>query len=120
MPPHMMGMSGESETSLLSILLNVAFGFVAGLMFFLGVFEVLEYGKELAADILEAVGYGQMPGMNIASFAPYIILAPLGGMVLKQLSSVRSLKSFAFFAVAVIAGVAIAFVTQGYFAAQIG
>jgi hypothetical protein len=37
-------------------------------------------------------------------------------MVAKQLASVRSLKGFAYFAAAVIAGFAIAFFGQGYFA----
>lgn len=120
--PGMPGMGGESETNLLSILLNAAFGFVAGLMFLFGIKEVLAYGTALATDLMEIVGYGQMGamgGFSIASAAPYIVLAPLAGMVAKQLSSVRSIKSFAFFAAAVAAGFAAAYFSQGYFATMI-
>ena len=112
-------MSGESETNLLSILLNIAFGFVAGLIYFFGFQEVIAYGSELAASLMKTTGYGQMGGFNIASAAPYIILAPLAGMVAKQLSSVRSFKSFVYFVLAVAAGFAAAYVAQGYFATLI-
>lgn len=119
MHPLMAG--GGSETNLLSILINVAFGFVAGLMFFLGVQEVLAYGSELAAQLIKLSGYGQqMAAFGFATTAaPFVILAPLGGMVLKQLSSVNSLKSFLYFALALGAGVGIAFLGQGYFATVI-
>lgn len=115
-----MNMTGESETNLLSIILNIAFGFVAGLMYLFGVKEVIEYGSAIAADLLGSTGYGQMPGFSIATAAPYIILAPIGGMVLRQLSGVRSFKGFLFFIVAVGAGLAVAFVMQGYFKTLIG
>ena len=115
-----MNMSGGSETNLLSIILNIAFGFVAGLMYFFGVMEVIAYGSELAAGIMKTTGYGQMGGFNIATAAPYIILAPLAGMVAKQLSSVNSFKGFLYFALAVAAGGGVAYLTQGYFVALIG
>lgn len=119
MPLNMM--NGGSETNLLSILINIAFGFVAGLMFFLGVKEVLEYGSELAAQLIKLSGYGQqMAAFGFATTAaPFVVLAPLGGMVLKQLSSVNSFKSFLYFAIALGAGVGIAFLGQGYFATLI-
>ncbi len=112
-------MGGESETNLLSIILNIAFGFVAGLMYLFGVQETIAYGSTLAAGLMKTTGYGQMGGFSIASAAPYIVLAPLAGMVAKQLSSVRSLKSFLYFALAVAAGFAAAYVSQGYFATLI-
>ena len=112
----MLGMQ-ESENNLLSILINIAFGFVAGLMIFLGIKPVISYGSELADAFIKMTGYGQqMTGFGFASAAPFVVLAPLGGMVLKQLSSVRSIKGFTYFMLAVLAGAAIAFVTQGYFA----
>ncbi len=111
----MMGMQ-ESETNLLSILINVAFGFVIGLVVFFGIQPVLTYGSKLAADLIKISGYGaQMSMFGLATTAaPFVVLAPIGGMVLKQLSSVRSIKSFAFFAGSVLAGIAIAFLSQGY------
>lgn len=112
-------MHQESETNLFSILLNVAFGFVVGLMYLFGVKEVIEYGSAIAADLMQTTGYGQMSGFSIATAAPYIVLAPLGGLVVKQLSSVRSFKSFLYFALSVGAGFGIAFVSQGYFATLI-
>lgn len=110
--------ASPDETNLLSILINIAFGFVAGLMLFFGPKEVIEYGSKLAGEIIKLSGYngGQMAAYGFATMAaPYIILAPLGGMVVRQLSSVRTLKSFAYFVVAVIAGLAGAFFSQGYF-----
>ena len=50
---------------------------------------------------------------------PYLVLAPIVGMVLRQLSSVRSLKNFAYFAIAVIVGFAVAYFSQGYFSTLI-
>jgi hypothetical protein len=113
----LMGMSGEGEgTNLLSILINIAFGFVAGLMVFLGFQEVIDYGSKIAGEIIKATGYGQQMAMFglATTAAPYVVLAPIGGMVVKQLSSVRSIKSFAFFAAAVALGFAAAFFAQGY------
>jgi len=111
------GMQGGG-TNLWSIILNIAFGFVAGLMVFMGVPHVLAYGSQLASEIMKQVGYGQqMGGFGLAaSAAPYIVIAPIAGLVVKELSSVRSLKSFGYFAAAVLVGFAIAFATQGYFA----
>ena len=118
MNPMMAGypQMGE-ETNLLSILINIAFGFVAGLMFFLGPKEVIAYGSKLAGDIIALTGYGQqMAALGFATTAaPYIVLAPIVGMVLKQLSSVRSIKSLAFFVVAVAIGIAGAYFGQDYF-----
>lgn len=111
----------EQGTSLLSILINLAFGFVAGLMLLLGPKEVIAYGSTLASDLLKLSGYGQqMAAFGFATTAaPYIVLAPIVGMVARQLSSVRSLRSFAFFAAAVLAGGIAAFFAQGYFKALI-
>jgi hypothetical protein len=110
----MIGVGGEN--SLLSILINLAFGFVAGLMVFIGFSEVLAFGTTLAEQLLALSGYGQqMAAFGIATTAaPYVILAPIAGMVVKQLAGVRSLKSFAFFAAAVLVGVAAAYFSQGY------
>jgi hypothetical protein len=112
----------NSETNLLSILTNAAFGFVAGLMVLFGPKEVIAYGTKLAGEIMQLVGYGQqMAAFGFATTAaPYIILAPIAGMVLRQLASVRSLKSFAYFAVAAIAGGAAAYFSQEYFKTLIG
>ncbi|MBX4211650.1 MAG: hypothetical protein KW806_02565 [Candidatus Yanofskybacteria bacterium] len=111
MPGH------QPETNLWSIILNAIFGFVLGLMFLVGVKEVIAYGTKLATDLFKLTGQGQqMGGFGFASAAPYIILAPLGGIVVKQLSSVRTLKSFAFFAIAVLVGFAVVYFAQGYFA----
>ncbi len=121
MMPDALGGSPD-ETSLLSILVNMAFGFVAGLMFFFGPKEVIAYGSELAGEIINLAGYrgGQMAAYGFATMAaPYILLAPLGGMVVRQLSSVRNLKSFAYFAAAVLVGIGGAYLSQGYFSTLI-
>ena len=118
MPPMMPGMGQQSETNLLSILLNVAFGFIAALMFFFGVKEVLTYGTKLTLDLMQSVGYGQQFG-GYAQFAPYVVITPIAGLVLQQLAAVRSIKSFLYFAIAIGVGIGLAFVTQGYFVAQI-
>lgn len=102
-----------SGLNLFTILVNVAFGFVGGLMLLLGPKETIDYGSKLAGQLINLTGSGQMS--SFAMFAPYVVLAPLGGLVVKQLSSVRSPKSFAFFAGAVAVGFAIAFLAQGYF-----
>ena len=110
----------QSETNLFSILVNMAFGFVAGLMVFLGAKEVLNYGSTLATEIIKTTGYGsQLAQFGITTAAPYLVLAPLGGLVVKEFSSVRSIKGFAYFAAAVFAGFATAFIAQGYFATLI-
>src|SRR3989338_4967932 len=102
-------------TNLLSILINLAFGFVAGLMIFIGPKEVLAYGSKLAADLIKLSGYGQqMAAFGFATTAaPYIVLAPIVGMVAKQLSSVRSLKGFLYFAIAVFGGLVVSFLSYG-------
>lgn len=117
------GMGQESQgPNLLSILINIAFGFVVGLILLFGFKEVITYGSKLAQDIIDSLGYGQQIGMFgfAASAAPYIILAPIAGMVLKQLAAVRSIKTFIFFVVAALIGVGIAYFTQGYFSTVIG
>lgn len=116
MNPMMGGFGGDDGVNLFSISVNALFGFVAGLMLFLGVGEVIAYGSTLAEQLIKLTGYGQqMAQFGLATTAaPYIVLAPLGGLAVKQLSSVRTLKSFAFFAGALIAGVAVAFLLQGY------
>ena len=102
---------GAEGTNLFSILVNVAFGFVGGLMVFLGPREVIAYGTKLAGELMNLTGFGQqMGGFGFAATAaPYIILAPIGGLVIRELTSVRSLKRFAFFAAAVIAGFAVSY-----------
>lgn len=118
MNPFGSSMGGMNEgPNLLGILVNVAFGFVGGLMIFIGPKEVITYGTGLAQDIMELLGMNQqMSGFGFATAAPYIIITPITGMVVKELSAVRSLKSFAFFAAAVLTGLVIAFLTKGYFA----
>ncbi len=122
--PNMNSMPGpsgfgqdHSETNLLSIVINLVFGFVLGLMIFIGPKEVIAYGTKLAGDLMKLTGYGQqMAAFGFATTAaPYVVLTPIVGMVARQLSSVRSLKSFGYFAVAVIVGCAIAFFSRGYF-----
>ncbi len=56
-----MGMLGgvEEGTNLFSIIVNLAFGFVGGLMLFLGPQEIIAYGSELAEKLLKLTGYGQ-------------------------------------------------------------
>lgn len=117
--PGMSGMPGMDDgINLLSILINLAFGFIGGLMVFLGPMEVLAYGSKLAAEIITLTGYGQQMTMFgfAATAAPYVVLAPVVGMVLKQLSVVRSVKTFVFFIVAVLIGVTAAYFGQEYFA----
>ena len=99
-------MGGDDGLNLYSIIINVAFGFVLGLIVFVGFGEVLTYGAKLAGDLIKLSGYGQqMTAFGIATTAaPYVVLAPLGALVAKQLSSVRSVKGFAFFAAAVLVG----------------
>ena len=118
---HPMGMRQppvDQGTNLLSVLINVAFGLVGGLMLVMGSGAVIAYGSTLATRLIKLSGYGQqMARFGLAtSAAPYIVLTPIAGMVAKQLSSVRSLKDFAFFVAAIAAGFAIAFFGQGYFA----
>lgn len=114
-PASMPMMHQESETNLLSILINIAFGFVAGLIIFLGFKEVIAYGTALAQELFQMSPQGQqMAAFSMAAtYAPYIVLAPLTGMVLKQLSSVRSLKGFGFFLAAFGAGIGLAFLAKG-------
>ncbi len=116
MPPLHAMMGQEEGPNLFSILVNVAFGFVAGLIIFLGFSHVLTLGSRYATDLIKLSGYGhQMASFGFASAAPYIVLAPLGGLVVKQLTSVRTLKGFAYFMAAVALGAAIAFFTKGLF-----
>lgn len=110
----------ESGTNLLSILINLAFGFVGTLMILIGWVKVIAYGSRLATQLLDVVGYGaNMGGFGIANAAPYIVLAPIAGLVVKELAGVKSLKSFGYFAAAVATGALIAFFTQGYFTSVI-
>jgi len=115
-----MGMQQASTTNLLSILIDIAFGFAGGLIIFFGPEPVIKYGTHLAMEIMKQTGYGASPFMSLGlSAAPYVVLAPIGGLALKELASVRSLRGFAYFAAAVLVGLAIAFVTKGYFATVI-
>lgn len=117
--PMMPGMH-QSETNLLSVLVNLAFGFFAGLMIFLGASQVIAYGSSLAGELLKMTGGQQMGAFGFAATAaPYIVLGPIAGLMLKELASVRSIKSFAYFVAAVLGGFAIAFVSKGYFATLI-
>ena len=119
MNPQMMG--ADDGINLLSIIINIAFGFVIGLVIFFGFASVIEYGQKLATNLMTLTGYGQQVAMFglATTAAPYVVLAPIAGMALRQLASVRSIKSFVFFAVAVLVGIAIAFLTQGYFSTVI-
>jgi hypothetical protein len=114
---HMMMRDQASSTNLLNILFDIAFGFVGGLMYFFGPQAVLAYGTQLAMALIKQTGYGQGP---LASFgftaAPYVILLPIGGFSLKELASVRTIRGFLYFLGAVLIGIAIAYVTKGYFA----
>ena len=103
--------SMDNGLNLFSIIVNVLFGFIAGLILLLGFKEVIDYGSKLATDML-----GQQMGTpGFGTYAPYLVLAPIGGLVVKQLTAVRSLKSFGFFAGAVIIGFVIALASQSYF-----
>lgn len=64
--------STGSELNLFSILINVAFGFVAGLMLFLGFKETIDFGSKLAADVIKLTGMGQQVG-PFATFAPHTL-----------------------------------------------
>jgi hypothetical protein len=116
--PMVGGMGQQDSTNLLNILVDIAFGFAGGLMIFFGPQPVITYGTHLAMDLLKQTGYGSGPlaAFGLASAAPYVVLAPVGGFALKELAAVRSIRSFAFFAVSVLIGLAIAYFTQGYFA----
>jgi hypothetical protein len=105
-----------------SIGINVIFGFVIGLLVFIGPAEVIAYGSKLAGQIIKLTGYGQeMASFGIATTAaPYVVLTPILGLVTRQLSSVRSLKGFGFFALAVIIGFVVTFFSRGYFAGLMG
>lgn len=105
----------EPETNLWSIILNAVFGFLLGVILIFGLREVIDYGTKLAQQALKLSGYGQeFAAMGISTAAPYVVLAPIGATVVKQLSSVRSLKSFGYFVASALAGLAIAFVMKGY------
>ena len=110
-------MMGDNGINLLTILINIAFGFVAGLMVFLGAQQVIAYGSKLATQLIKMSGYGQqMAAFGFATTAaPYVVLAPIAGIVVKQLSSVRSIKGFAIFIITVGIGFAAAYFSQGYF-----
>lgn len=111
---NVMGGGENQGRNLLSIIINVAFGFVIGLVVFLGLQETLALGTKYAEELLNLVGFNnQMGGFGFTSYAPYIIGAPIAGMVVKELSSVRSLKSFAYFAAAVAVGFTISFLVKG-------
>ncbi len=107
----MSGMGQDEGTNLFTIILHIVFGFVVGLMLFVGPKEVIAYGSKLAGQLIKMSGYGsQMTAFGFAqTAAPYVVLAPLGGLVVKQLSAVKTLKGFAYFAVAVLAGCAAAY-----------
>jgi hypothetical protein len=108
-------------TNLLSILTNAAFGFVAGLAVFWGPQEVIATGTKLASQYASLLsGFQQAAAFGFATTAaPYIVLAPIVGLALRQLSQVRSLKSFGFFAAAVAVGFVAAYFSQGYIAAAL-
>ena len=114
--PGGFGQSSQ-ETNLLSIMINIIFGFVLGLLIFIGPGEVIKYGSKIAGELIKLTGYGQQMGAFgfATTAAPYIILAPILGMVAKQLSSVRSLKSFGYFVAAVVVGFVAVYFSQGYF-----
>ena len=114
--PMMGAMAGHDDRpNLLSILINLAFGFIAGLMLFLGPKEVIAYGTKLAGDIMGSAGGGQMAQFGFAQAAPYVVLAPILGIFAKQLSAVRTIKGFGIFAAAVLVGFAASYFSQGYF-----
>jgi hypothetical protein len=114
--PMMGAMQQQPATNLLSLLVDVAFGFIGGLMIFFGPMPVIEYGTHLAMILIKQTGYGSSPFASIGfSAAPYVVLAPVGGFALKEIASVRSIRGFLYFAAAVLIGLAIAYVTKGYF-----
>jgi hypothetical protein len=113
-------MQGQQEgTNLFNIILHLVFGFVVGLILFLGFGEVLQYGSALAGQLIKLSGYGsQMAAFGMAqTAAPYIVLAPIAGLVARQLSGVRSIKGFTYFAAAVIVGIAVAYFVAPHVAA---
>jgi hypothetical protein len=106
MPPF--AMPGQDDgINLFTIIINILFGFAAGLIIFVGFSEVIAYGSKLATELIKMTGYGQQMAMfGIATTAaPYIVLAPIAGIAVKQLTAVRSIKSFLFFAGAVAIGI---------------
>ena len=118
MPGMPMMQKPQSDFNLLAILIDIAFGFVAGLIIFLGFAHVLSFGTKLANELVKLTPQGAAMGAfgGATSYAAYVVIVPLLGLVAKQLASVNSLKRFGYFALAILAGLAIAFVTQGYFA----
>jgi hypothetical protein len=113
------GFSQEPRANLLSVLTDIAFGFIAGLMIFIGPKEVIEYGSKLAGDLVKLADFERQLGSSgfATSAAPYVLLAPLGGVIVRQLSSVRSFKTFTYFILAVGMGIALAYITREYFVA---
>src|SRR6185437_16639269 len=92
----------QSSTNLFSTLVNIAFGFVLGLVIFSGFEPTVAYGTKLAATLIKTSGYGQqMAAFGFATTAaPYVVFAPLLGLVATQLKSVNSIRGFVYFAAA--------------------
>lgn len=105
------------EFSLWNIVVSGALGFVLGLALFWGPSKLIAYGTKLAKQAISVSGYDSQLGIygNYAtSYLPYAILVFIFGLAVGQLSAVRSLKSFGFFAVSVLIGIIIAFFAKGY------
>src|SRR5437867_1331465 len=89
---NMTTFSASEGPNLFDILVNVAFGFIAGLILLLGFKEVIDFGTKLAGNLIGP----QMTSGGLTSYASYIVIAPIAGLVVKQLTAVRSLKFLAF------------------------
>jgi hypothetical protein len=114
MDPYQNGES--SNTNLLSILINMAFGFVAALVLFFGVKPVLLYATKIAQDVITYFGFQSLPGYGlVTNFLPYLVLTPIIAMALRQLASVRSIRGFIYFVLAIGLGFAIAYYNHAYF-----
>lgn len=105
----------NSGTNLLAVLINIIFGFVAGLVILFGVKAVLLHATKIAQDTISYFGFQSLPGYGlVTNFLPYIVLTPIIGMALRQLASVRSIRGFIYFVLAIAVGLGLAFFGKGY------
>jgi len=88
MNPLMSGMGQQKGQNLFSIIINLIFGFAIGLMVFLGFQEVLAYGSKLAIASHQSHWYATADGRVgfATTAAPYVVLAPVLGLVVKELT----------------------------------
>jgi hypothetical protein len=116
-------MYNDDRPSLLTIIVDILFGFAIGLVYFWGVKEALHYGTALANKYIAMALPPQAAALSIGSYVPYVVFAPLAGFALRDVASVRSIKHFIVFIGCLAIGFAAAFFVQGqvhaWFAANV-